>query len=64
MLDESPQSKRLRLKQLADRVDRDVVQHWLRRRRDSLAMASELGLEPATIGVVVGDHMSHDRIDR
>jgi hypothetical protein len=52
MRDKSRASKRLRLKQFADRVDRFVVEQWLRKRRDSLAAARSLGLEPETIGVV------------
>jgi hypothetical protein len=64
MRDESRASKQLRLKQFADRVDRYVVEQWLRKRRDSLAAARSLGLEPETIGVVIRDQMIYDQVDR
>lgn len=62
---ESHQSKRLRLKAFADRVDAYVIEQWLRRRRDAFSTANALGLEPKTIGVVIGDQMRYDdRADR
>lgn len=60
MHDEPREDKRARLRQFAGRVDSYVVQQWVRQRRDSLATARALGLEPATIGVVVDGHMSYD----
>lgn len=64
MQDESREAKRLRLKAFAGRVDSYVVLQWVRKRRDSLATARALGLEPATIGVVVDGHMSYDGVER
>lgn len=65
MLVETRQSKLLRLKAYADRVDAYVIQQWVRRRRDAFSTASALGLEPATVGVVVGEQMRYDdRADR
>lgn len=64
MLDEPRDAKRARLRQFAGRVDSYVVRQWLRRRRDSFATARALGLEPATIGVVVGDQMRYGQVDQ
>jgi hypothetical protein len=64
MREESAQSKMLRLKAFAGRVDEYVIQQWLRRRRDSLSTARALGLEPSTIGAVVNGQMRYDEVDR
>jgi hypothetical protein len=63
MRNESRASKQLRLKQLADRVDRYVVEQWLRKRRDSIAAARSLGLEPETMGAVICDQMIYNQVD-
>lgn len=62
---EPRQSKQQRLKAFADRVDVFVVEQWLLRRRDAFSTAKALGLEPTTIGAVVGDQLRYDdRADR
>jgi hypothetical protein len=64
MLAESRQSKRLRLRQFAERVDQYVIEQWLRRRRDSLATARAMGLEPQTISTVIDGQMHYAEPDR
>lgn len=64
MPDESRASKLLRLKRLADDMDRYVTEQWLRQRRDSIAVARALGLEPETIGIVICGQMVYHEVDR
>lgn len=64
MLDESRESKTLRLKRFADHVDTYVVRQWVRRRRDTISAAHDLGLEPATIGAVVSYWLGDRGFDR